>query len=119
MTGITKDELMQMAQDAGLIDFYNAILERAAAECDATKTRYKGMAEEEDKTLLKAGECSDYWSHVSALAGAAYDIRALKINRSSFNRAANLNFYSSNFIRIGSIRQYKISQSSITNITLT
>lgn len=103
MTGITKDELMQMARKAGFHSpkgggelfspylehmpmndvvgrFYNAILERAAAECEATKTRYKDMAEEEDKTILKAGECSDYWSHVSALAGAAYDIRALKIN---------------------------------------
>lgn len=50
-----------------------------AVECDSLKVRYKGMAEEEDKVLLKDGEGSDYWSHVSALAGAAYDIRALKI----------------------------------------
>lgn len=34
MTGITKDELMQMAHEAGLIDFYNAILERAAVELE-------------------------------------------------------------------------------------
>lgn len=89
MTGITEEEAVKMfARCAELADtdedivaiFTNAILERAAVECDATKARYKGMAEEEDKTLLKAGECSDYWSHVSALAGAAYDIRALKIN---------------------------------------
>ena len=58
MTGITKDELMQMASDAGLsflegsaraefedyiddelIEFANAILERAAKDCDNAATQ--------------------------------------------------------------------------------
>lgn len=42
MTGITKDELMQMAHEAGLIDFYNAILERAAVECEKVNDRIGG-----------------------------------------------------------------------------
>lgn len=88
---MTKNEFMEMARLCGFwIDerseaiicrFANGILERAAVECDSLKVRYKGMAEEEDKVLLKDGEGSDYWSHVSALAGAAYDIRALKITK--------------------------------------
>ena len=92
MTGITKEELMQMARESGLefceeesahsvyvslAQFTSAILERAAVECDTAKERYKGMAEEEDKTSL---EDSKYWNYISPLAGAAYDIRALKIN---------------------------------------
>lgn len=58
MTGITKDELMQMARDAGisivhsehtiicdaseLIALINAILERAAVECEKVNDRIGG-----------------------------------------------------------------------------
>lgn len=66
MTGITKDELMQMAHDAGLIDFYNAILERAAVECHQGVSR---MSSDIDGTsfYIATGQC-------------AKAIRALKIN---------------------------------------
>lgn len=73
MTGITKDELMQMAHEAGLIDFYNAILERAAVELEKGKPA----------TVLGAGtEWGDGWKcgTTDALDGAQDAIRALKIN---------------------------------------
>lgn len=63
MTGITKDELMQMAREAGLIDFYNAILERAAVECGKV-----------DPVL--------YWNGDRAITASSccQAVRALKIN---------------------------------------
>lgn len=83
---MTKDELMGMARDAQVIGsddslecFANAILERAAAECDRLKLMYTNMAEDEDENFSTSELTSRYWGNVSALSGAGYDIRALKI----------------------------------------
>lgn len=59
--------------------FANAVIEILVKDLEHTKERYKEIANEEDKALLDKGECSAYWSHVSALAGAIYDIRNLKV----------------------------------------
>lgn len=82
---MTKDELTEMARDAQVIGsddslecFSNAILERAAAECDRLKLMYTNMAENEDENFYTSELSSRYWGSVSALSGAAYDIRALK-----------------------------------------
>ncbi len=92
MTGITKDELMQMASDAGLsfldgsaiaefgdyiddelADFANAILERAAAELGNGKSA---------TVIGSETEWGDGWNRgvSDALDGAKNSIRALKIN---------------------------------------
>ena len=87
MTGITKDELEQMARespfevgksfitmdDASLANFANAILERAAAELENGKSATVIDSETEWGDGWKCG-VSD------ALDGAKNSIRALKIN---------------------------------------
>ena len=83
MTGISKDELMQMAQEYGLSagrrcvefdtndlkDFYNAVLERAAEECE---DRIGVMS-----MFLTMEACK---AHNSTIEKCADSIRALKIN---------------------------------------
>lgn len=99
---MTKDEMLQAARDAGLLfnedagtelahelhisnltEFWNSAMERAAVECDALKKRYADMAQVEDEAVLdtfgNSNINSRFWGHVSALAGVAHDIRAMKI----------------------------------------
>lgn len=88
MTGITKDELMQMARESGLefceeesahsvyvslAQFTSAILERAAAELGNGKSA---------TVIGSETEWGDGWNRgvSDALDGAKNSIRALKIN---------------------------------------
>lgn len=93
MTGITKDELMQMAEGSGVFHcaskfgfhsdafntsleyLSNAILERAAAECDSQE----GVANKHAKIDFVEAQAS-WRSWAAASQMNAKRIRALKIN---------------------------------------
>lgn len=95
MAGITKDDLMQMARDAGLLfnedtgtelaharhveklrEFHNAILERAAVECDEHAESNANSA-----TKIEDGgdDAHSVWAMATASKYAGVKIRALKI----------------------------------------
>lgn len=92
MTGITKDELMQIMKEAMALEvhsphvfsdgslrraahFANAILERAAVECDKKEDFYEATAIECDESGGGA-----LWARASGSSQCAMNIRALKIN---------------------------------------